>query len=200
MILAELTLRLMCRTWPFLAAGGYHSPYPDLLGIHGYGHSGGWRLGSGWSGSRGAVTGLVVDDTGFEVLAGEQRIGPRRVIQPDDVELLTGLARRYVRAVQAGSRPEEFIAIGRELFTWLDGDSGQLTRLLEKAERPLVFEVQGPRTPSGQAWAVLRAPFELLARPVSGPAAESVGGFLAEDAIIRFCRTAARRADDTSAA
>jgi tetratricopeptide (TPR) repeat protein len=133
------------------------------------------------------VTGLVVDDAGFEVLAGEQRIGPRRVIQPDDVELLTGLARRYVRAVQAGSRPEEFIAIGRELFTWLDGDSGQFTRLLEKAERPLVFEVQGPRTPSGQAWAVLRAPFELLARPVSGPAAESAGGFLAEDAIIRFC-------------
>jgi tetratricopeptide (TPR) repeat protein len=34
---------------------------------------------------------------------------------------------------------------------------------------------------------VLRAPFELLARPVSGPTAEAAGGFLAGDAIIRFC-------------
>jgi hypothetical protein len=96
------------------------------------------------------------------------RIEPRRIIQPADVVLLTGLARRYVRAVQARSRLEEFIAIGRELFTWLDGDSGQLSQLLERAARPLVFEVQGPRTPSEQAWAVLRAPFELLALPAGG--------------------------------
>ena len=125
------------------------------------------------------VTGLVVDGTGFEVLAGDERIGPRRVIGPADVALLTGLAGRYVRAVQGNADPGVFAGLGRELYAWLDGDLGQLTALLEQAARPLVFEVRGPRSPSEGAWAVLRAPFELLARPD--------GGFLAEDALIRFC-------------
>ena len=56
-------------------------------------------------------------------------------------------------------------SLGRELYRWLDGDQGQLSALLERAARPLVFEVAGPRSPSEAAWAVLRAPFELLARP-----------------------------------
>ena len=133
------------------------------------------------------MTGIVVDDSGFELLAGEQRIGSRRVFRDGDVELLTGLAARYVRAVQASSRPEEFIAIGRELYSWLDGGTGALSQLLETAERPLVFEVRGPRTPTERAWAVLRAPFELLAPPTGGSAVEAAGGFLAEDAIMRFC-------------
>src|SRR3984885_4991422 len=143
--------------------------------------------GSGGHGRRGVVTGLVVDDAGFELLVGDQRIGSRRVFRDGDVELLTELARRYVRAVQAGSGPDEFIAIGRELFGWLDGDAGQLSELVERAERPLVFEVRGPRTPAERAWAVLRAPFELLAPSAGGSPAEAAGGFLAEDAIIRFC-------------
>ena len=42
------------------------------------------------------MTGLVVDETGFELLAGDQRIGSRRVFRDGDVELLTGLAARYV--------------------------------------------------------------------------------------------------------
>ena len=125
------------------------------------------------------VTGLVVDGTGFEVLAGDERIGLRRVIEPADAALLTGLAGRYVRAVQASAEDSVFVGLGRELYAWLDGDQGQLTALLEKAPRPLVFEVRGPRSPSDAAWAVLRAPFELLARPD--------GGFLAEDALARFC-------------
>jgi len=125
------------------------------------------------------VTGLVVDDAGIEVLVGDERIGSRRAIESADVELLTGLAGRYVRAVQAGSDAGVFVELGRELYSWLDGDQGQLTGLLERAARPLVFEVAGPRSPSDQAWAVLRAPFELLARPG--------GGLLAEDELARFC-------------
>jgi hypothetical protein len=125
------------------------------------------------------VTGLVVDDAGFEVLAGDERIGSRRPIAPADAELLTGLAGRYARAVQAGSDASVFVALGRELYSWLDGDQGQLSTLLERAARPVVFEVTGPRSPSEAAWAVLRAPFELLARPGGGP--------LAEDELVRFC-------------
>ena len=125
------------------------------------------------------MTGLVVDGAGFEVLAGEERIGSRRALGPADAALLTGLADRYVRAVQAGSDAGVFVELGRELFGWLDGDQGQLTALLERVARPLIFEVQGPPKPSDAAWALLRAPFELLAQPG--------GGFLAEDELARFC-------------
>ena len=125
------------------------------------------------------VTGLVVDGTGFELLVGDERIGSRRVVEPADVELLRGLATRYVRAVQAGSDAGVFVGLGRELYGWLEGDQGQLSVLVERAASPLVFEVRGERSPSDRAWAVLRAPFELLARPG--------GGFLAEDELVRFC-------------
>ena len=124
------------------------------------------------------MTGLIVDATGFEVLVGGERIGPRRFFEPADVELLEGLAARYVRAVQARSDVDVFVGLGRELYGWLDGNAGQLSGLLERAASPLVFEVGGPRSPSDRAWALLRAPFELLARPA--------GGFLAEDELTRF--------------
>ena len=127
------------------------------------------------------VTGLAVDDTGFEVLAGGERVASRRTIGPGDVEFLGGLASSYTRAVQARSDPGVLIGLGRELYGWLDGDQGQLGGLLERAAWPLVFEVRGPRSPSDVAWAVLRAPFELLAPPG--------GGFLAEDELARFCVT-----------
>jgi tetratricopeptide (TPR) repeat protein len=125
------------------------------------------------------VTGLVVDGTGFEVLVGDERIGSRRVLQPVDVELLKVLGARYVRAVQAGSDAGVFVDLGRELYGWLDGDQGQLSLLLERVVSPVVFEVRGPGSPSDRAWAVLRAPFEVLARPG--------GGLLAEDELVRFC-------------
>ena len=125
------------------------------------------------------VTGLVLDGAGFEVLATGERIGSNRPLGPADIGFLTGLAGRYVRAVQAGRDDGVFMELGRELFGWLDGDQGQLSVLLERASRPVVFEVGGPQVPSDQAWAVLRAPFELLARPG--------GGFLAAGELDRFC-------------
>ncbi len=125
------------------------------------------------------MSGLVVDDSGFELLAGDARVGPRRSVGPDDVAFLTGLESRYVEAVQAGADAGMFAGLGRELFGWLEGDQGQLSGLLDRVSAPVVFEVRGPRSPSDAAWAVLRAPFELLAPPG--------GGFLAEDELARFC-------------
>jgi hypothetical protein len=110
-----------------------------------------------------AGTGLVVDDSGFEVLAAGERVGPRRLVGATDEEFLGGLAARYARAVRAHAGEAVFAGLGRELFGWLDGDEGQLTQLLGRAVAPLVFEVAGPWRPSARAWAVLRAPFELLA-------------------------------------
>ncbi|MEV7625662.1 tetratricopeptide repeat protein [Actinoplanes sp. NPDC089786] len=125
------------------------------------------------------MTGLVVDEAGFEVLVGTESVGPRRVLGAADEALLSDLGVRYVRAVQSGADDHVFVGLGRELWSWLDGDEGQLTALVDRAPSPLVFEVRGPRSPSDRAWAVLRAPFELLARPG--------GGFLAADAFVRFC-------------
>ena len=125
------------------------------------------------------MTGLMLDGSGFELLVGDERIGSRRTIDAADVEFLAGLAGRYARAVHAGRDDGVLIELGRDLYRWLDGDQGQLGALLERAARPLVFEVAGPRSPAEAGWAVLRAPFELLARPD--------GGFLAEDELTRFC-------------
>ncbi len=126
------------------------------------------------------MTGLVIDDSGgFEVLVGRDRVGARRVLGPADVALLEGLTARYVRAVQTRSDPGVFVGLGRELFGWLERDTGQLSGLLVRAGSPLVFQVGGPRAPSAAGWAMLRAPWELLARPD--------GGFLAEDELARFC-------------
>jgi hypothetical protein len=46
---------------------------------------------------------------------------------------------------QANADADVFAGLGRELFGWLDGDQGQLAGLLERAARPVVFEVAGPR-------------------------------------------------------
>ncbi|WP_239148828.1 tetratricopeptide repeat protein [Streptomyces sp. SID12501] len=94
------------------------------------------------------------------------------MLQTSDVDLLNAVADQYVDAVRNGSKEQALLAVGRELYRWLDGDLGQLTRLLDEASAPLVFEVRAPARPSAVAWALLRAPYELLAAPE--------GGFLAE--------------------
>ncbi|WP_327011724.1 tetratricopeptide repeat protein [Dactylosporangium sp. NBC_01737] len=120
----------------------------------------------------------MLDASAFEVLAGGERIGPRRRLAASDVALLQSLTARYVQAVRSRSNAEVFVDLGRELYRWLDGESGQLAGLLAVATAPLVFEVQAPARPSEPAWSVLRAPFELLADPA--------GGFLAADVLLRF--------------
>ncbi|WP_344518110.1 tetratricopeptide repeat protein, partial [Paractinoplanes durhamensis] len=124
------------------------------------------------------VTGIVVDGSGLEVLAGGERVGSRRVLSEEDETLLADLGSQYVRAVQARAADEVLLGLGRRLWSWLDGDQGQLTTLLDRSQAPVTFEVRGPKTPPDRAWAVLQAPFELLARPD--------GGFLAADAVARF--------------
>ncbi|MFD7411636.1 CHAT domain-containing protein, partial [Kitasatospora purpeofusca] len=119
------------------------------------------------------ITGLVVETGGFELVVGGDGLGPRRLLQDSDVAWLTAVAGRYVDAVRGGSRREVLLALGRELYGWLDGDRRRLTRLLDEASTPVLFEVRGPRRPSAAEWALLRAPFELLAA--------DGGGFLVEE-------------------
>ncbi|WP_405701058.1 hypothetical protein OG209_28245 [Streptomyces sp. NBC_01383] len=67
--------------------------------------------------------------------------------------------------------------MGRELYRWLDGELGELTRLCDEAQGPLVFEVRGPARPSATEWALLRAPYELLAAPGGGFLAQELSSF-----------------------
>ncbi|MEV7287092.1 CHAT domain-containing protein [Streptomyces sp. NPDC093252] len=114
------------------------------------------------------VTGLLVEADGFELVVDGRRVGPRRVLGTTDVEFLTAVAGRYVDAVRHGSGDQALLAVGSELYRWLDGDLGQLTGVLDEAAAPVVFEVRAAARPSGAAWALLRAPFELLAAPEGG--------------------------------
>ncbi|GGN72132.1 hypothetical protein GCM10010112_40090 [Actinoplanes lobatus] len=123
--------------------------------------------------------GLALDDTVFEVLLGTERIGPRRPLSADDEALLVAFGDRYLRAVQSNATDDVFLTLGRDLWSWLDGDARQLATLVASAPSPFVFEIRGPKNPSDRAWPLLRAPFELLAPPD--------GGFLAENALSRFC-------------
>ena len=123
------------------------------------------------------LTGIAVDAGGFEVVVVGQRLGSRRSLDADDTEFLEGLARRYQAATRS-RKPEALIVVGRGLWAWLEGDQGQLTRLLNDAGAPLIFEIRGPLKPTRAAWAMLNAPWELLAEPT--------GGFLAHDALNRF--------------
>lgn len=120
------------------------------------------------------MSGLIVDGSGFELVLGDERVGPRRAIEDADVDLLKRIADRYVRANSA----DVLLELGRELFGWLDGEQRQLHAWLERAVAPAVLEVRGPQWPSNAVWQLLRAPFELLAWPG--------GRFLAEDGILRF--------------
>ncbi|MQT02196.1 CHAT domain-containing protein, partial [Streptomyces jumonjinensis] len=123
-------------------------------------------------------TGIAADANGFELVVHDQRVGPRRMLQTSDVDLLTAIAGQYADAVRGGSRDQALLAVGRGLYRWLDGDLGQLTRLLDEASAPVVFEVRAPARPSAAVWALLRAPFEVLAAPE--------GGFLAENRLKLF--------------
>nr|WP_244883503.1 CHAT domain-containing protein [Streptomyces zhihengii] len=99
------------------------------------------------------------------------------MVQSADVDLLDAVAARYVDAVRKGSREQELLAVGRELYRWLDGERGELTRLRDEAQSPLVFEVRASARPSAAAWALLRAPFELLAAPEGGFLAGELSSF-----------------------
>ncbi|WP_228390464.1 CHAT domain-containing protein, partial [Streptomyces smaragdinus] len=99
------------------------------------------------------------------------------MLQSADVDLLDAVAAQYVDAVRSGSVEQALLAVGRELYRWLDGELGELTRLRDEAQGPLVFEVRAPTRPSAAEWALLRAPFELLAAPGEGFMARELSSF-----------------------
>jgi hypothetical protein len=105
--------------------------------------------------------GISVDSERFEIVAGEEAVGPRRDLDEAAVRDLDGFAERYGVILRARSGAGAVLALGRDLYRWLDGDRGQLRTLIDAAPKPFLFEVRGPGRPSSAEWALLRAPFEL---------------------------------------
>ena len=121
--------------------------------------------------------GLFAVDGGFELLCGDTAVGARRHLDASAVGALEGFSRRYCELLRSPHAAAGLLALGRDLYSWLNSD-GQLTTLLQRGDRPLRFEVcAGNLIPSAAEWALLRAPWELLA---------DQQGFLAGDVQLRF--------------
>ena len=124
-------------------------------------------------------TGIAIDGNGIEVVVNGAAVGQRTMLTPDDVHRLTNVTTRYARYVRDHSGDAALLALGRELWEWLDGDVSRLRVLANEAQAPVVFEVRAPQVPTDAAWSVLHAPWELLARPEGE-------GFIAADALRRW--------------
>ncbi len=96
--------------------------------------------------------------------------------RPLVTEALIDLGRRYGLA-RGRSDPIALLQIGRALYAWLDGAEGWLAELWPRLTPPFLLEIQAPLQPTGPDWAMLHAPWEVLADQT---------GFLAEDAQLRY--------------
>src|SRR4051794_19457098 len=86
----------------------------------------------------------------------------RRPWAAEDREKLADQGRRYALLVRSGDEAG-LLLLGRELYRWLDGEQGWLGRLRQAVTSGFGFEVRGPVQPDADAWALLTAPWELLA-------------------------------------
>ncbi len=109
------------------------------------------------------MIGISLADGGF-VLMCRDPIGQRRHLDDETTTRLEDFSDRYGKLLAANRPSEGLLALGRELFRFLDGDSGELSGLLDQAPRPIHFEIAVPtRRPDRGTLALLRAPWELLA-------------------------------------
>src|SRR5438132_26483 len=101
------------------------------------------------------MNGISIADDGFEVVCGTASLGPRRHLDADAVMALEDFSGRYGELLAAPQNAAGVLALGRELYRWLDGESGQLTGLLQQTPRPLHFEIGVLRRyPSPAEWAL----------------------------------------------
>ena len=135
------------------------------------------------------MDGIIAIDGAFELLCDGCASGRRR-LDADAVGALNSFTDRYNVLLASASYPAAgLLALGRDIYNWLDGDSRQLSALLQAAQTPLLFEIcVANRFPSLEEWALLRAPWELLA---------DGRGFLAGDVGLGFSpvRRVGRRKD-----
>lgn len=124
------------------------------------------------------MVGVFVGDGGFELICGQAQIGPRRHLDAAAVSRLEGFASCYGVLLERADPSADLLALGRDLYRFLDGDSGELTALIDRAQRPLHFEVATAASrPSAAELALMRAPWELLATDAGLLVADAMLGF-----------------------
>jgi hypothetical protein len=77
-----------------------------------------------------AFCGIWIDDGCFELLAGEASFGGQRSLDEAAVTALKDFAGRYER-VHLRYNAAAALALGRDLFRWLDADSDEAGRALQ---------------------------------------------------------------------
>jgi tetratricopeptide (TPR) repeat protein len=128
------------------------------------------------------MTGISIADGGFELLCNGERIGRRRHLDDATVKTLNGFSARYAALLDRDDETSaELLVLGRDLTRFLDGDGRDLAMLLDRATRPLHFEIAtSSKRPLDTERALLRAPWELMAND---------DGFLAVDVGLGFSPT-----------
>jgi tetratricopeptide (TPR) repeat protein len=122
------------------------------------------------------LTQLIIEASHVSLVCAEVGFSHRR---PLEVAELSDIVGRYALAREARVEGNEaaLLALGRELYRWLDGKEGWLSELRRQLTPPLILEIQAEMHPDAGARTVLQAPWELLADD---------GGYLAVDTLLRF--------------
>src|SRR5262245_40032848 len=110
------------------------------------------------------MDGIAAEGERLDLLCADQPQGPPRYRDADAIAALKAFSDRYAQLLAKRQNAAGLLALGRDLYGWLDGESRQLNGLLQRAERPLRFEIAAPGLyASPPEWALLQAPWELLA-------------------------------------
>ncbi len=106
---------------------------------------------------------VTIAPHGIELRCPSAGVSEDRALAGEDVKLLQGWASRYQKLARDDHPAAGLLQLGEEIFTWLNGPSQFLVRLLDTAQPPLLIEFTTGREDTPQARAFLDAPWELLA-------------------------------------
>ncbi|MDM8539507.1 CHAT domain-containing protein, partial [Desulfococcaceae bacterium HSG9] len=107
------------------------------------------------------------------------RLDEWRELKTQDQECFKAWIVSYRAALEHTTREKALLAIGQEMYAWLDGDERWLEKMLDAMSPPFFMELRvASRRPTAAALEFLEAPWELLA---------DENGHLAADAFTLYC-------------
>jgi DNA-binding CsgD family transcriptional regulator len=123
------------------------------------------------------MIGLAIGSDGFELICREPP-GRRRPLDAAMVAILESYRERHDALLATDDATPGLLALGQELYRFLDGEAGALTALIDRAPRPLQFGIVcAAAEPSRAELSLLHAPWELLADDRGFLAADDALGF-----------------------
>jgi len=87
------------------------------------------------------MIGISIADAGFELLCNSERIGRRRPLDEVTVKTLDGFSRYAALLDRDDDTSEALLTLGPDLHRFLDGDGRDLATLIDRAKRPVHFEI-----------------------------------------------------------